>query len=220
MKLLFENWRRYLKEAKWEDYEVPKGKWFDVPLEDIKQAAVDRGGEVNIADELHHLIDTAYKQIGGHINLQSVEDMPEDYTDWTAVDLDDDPDPDALRFSKGHKMAGSGHDGSRAAIDAYISKTANLLKQGGFYGEMSKGIAHVMIKYHNVPFVPSQEDVEKVLGKKVEWMGPHPDGKYPGYDGWYTRSIGGGAQMKILVGSPIGINIAQPAAMAVNKEKL
>ena len=69
-----------------------------------------------------------------------------------------------------------------------------------------------MIKYHNVPFVNNQEDVEKVLGKTVEWTGPHPEGKYPGYDGWYIRKIGGEhADMKILVGRPIGIQgVMQP----------
>jgi len=210
MKLLIENWRKFLSEKKWEDYDVPKDEWFKVPLEDIRQAAMERGGQVNIADELHHLIDNAYKKIGGHLKLQNVEDMPEDYTDWLAVDLDDDPEPDALRFSSGQKMSGSGHDGTRKAIDAYLAKTAALLKEEGFYGEMSKAIAHIMIKYHNVPFVPSHEDVEKVLGKSVEWLGQHPEGKYPGYDGWYERDIGGSQQMKIMVGNPIGIETVQP----------
>jgi len=210
MKLLFESWRKFLKEKKWEDYDVPKDEWFSVPHEDIRQAAMERGGEVNIADELHDLIDTAYKNIGGHLKLQSVEEMPADYTDWIAVDIDDDPEPDATRFSKGPKMSGSGHDGSRAGIDAYLAKTAELLKEEGFYGEMSKAIAHIMIKYHNVPFVPSHEDVEKVLGEPVEWLGPHPEGKYPGYDGWYIRDIAGSSQMKIMVGNPIGIETVQP----------
>ena len=103
MKLLIENWRKFLSEKRWEDYDVPKDEWFKVPLEDIRQAAMERGGEINIADELHHLINTAYKSIGGHLKLQNIGDMPEDYTDWIAVDLDGDPEPDALRFSKGPK---------------------------------------------------------------------------------------------------------------------
>ena len=210
MKLLLENWRKFLNEKKWEDYEVPKDEWFDIPLEDIKQGAIERGGEINIADELYSLIDTAYSKIGGHLKLPNVEALPGKYTDWIAVDLDDDPEPDATRFSKGPKMSGSGHDGTRKGIDAYLAKTAQLLKTQGFYGEMSKGIAHIMIKYHNVPFVPSQEDVEKVLGEPVEWLGPHPDGKYVGYDGWYIREIGGHDEMKIMVGRPIGIEVLQP----------
>ena len=211
MKLLLENWRKYLNEKKWEDYEVPKDEWFDIPLEDIKQGAMERGGEVNIADELYDLIDNAYSKIGGHLNLPNVGALPDKYTDWIAVDIDDDPEPDAARFSKGPKMSGSGHDGSRKAIDAYLAKTAELLRTEGFYGEMSKGIAHIMIKYHNVPYVPNHEDVEKVLGKEVAWIGPHPEGKYPGYDGWYCRQIGASCdEMKIMVGNPIGIETVQP----------
>ena len=210
MKLLLENWRRYLNEKKWEDYEVPKKNWFSVPVEDIKQAAIDSGGDVNIAGELFDLINTAYGPIGGHLKLQKPGDLPGKYTDWIAVDIDDDPEPDAVRFAKGQKMAGSGHDGTRAAIDAYLAKTAELLNQEGFYGEMSKGIAHIMIKYHNVPYVPNHEDVEKVLGKTVEWIGEHPEGKYPGYNGWYCRDINSCREMKIMVGRPIGIKVEQP----------
>jgi len=210
MKLLFENWRKYLNEKKWEDYNVPKDEWFNIPLEDIKQAAMEHGGEINITDELYHLIDTAYKKIGGHLNIPDAASIPGKYTDWTAVDVDADPDPDALRFAKGKKMSGSGHDGSRAGIDAFLAKTAELLKTEGFYGEMSKAMSHIMITDHNVPYVPSHEDIEKVLGKPVEWIGPHPEGKYPGYDGWYTRGIGGSQEMKIMLGNPIGIETIKP----------
>jgi len=211
MKLILENWRKYLNEKKWEDYELPKNQWFNIPLEDIRQSAAEHGGEITIADELHHLIDLAYKKIGGHLRLQEPEDLPYKYTDWIAIDVDGDPDPDAVRFAKGRKMTGGGNDGSRAAIDAYLAKTAELLKQGGFFGEMSKAIAHIMITRHNVPFVASHEEVERVLGKKVEWVGPHPqEGKYPGYDGWYTRGIAGKPEMKILLGSPAGVEVVQP----------
>ena len=60
MKLILENWRQFLNEKKWEDYEVPKNQWFNVPLEDIKQSAAELGGEITIADELHHLIDLKF----------------------------------------------------------------------------------------------------------------------------------------------------------------
>ena len=210
MKLLLENWRNFLNEKKWSDYDAPKGQWFEVPVEDIRQAAMDRGGEINIADEIHQLVDTAYKNIGGHLKLKSVGDLPGKYTDWLVIDIDNDPEPDATKFSKGKKMSGAGHDGTRAAINAYLRKTAEMLYETGFYGELSKGIAHIMIKYHNVPFVTNQADVEKVLGSPVQWLGPHPEGKYPGYDGWYTRDIGGSDQMKIMLGRPAGVEVDKP----------
>jgi len=211
MKLLLENWRKFLTEKQWADYNIPKGEWFEVPLADIKKQAIDNEGEIQIADELYDLIDAAYSKIGGHFDFQSAGDLPHDATNWLAVDLDDDPHPDALRVSKkkppGLKMTVSGHDGNRKAIDAYIAKTAELLLQGGYYGEMSKGIAHMMIKYHNVPYVNNQKDVERVLGKTVEWVGAHPEGKYPSHNGWYVRKIGGEHEdMKILLGLPTGID--------------
>ena len=215
MKLLFENWRKFLNETKWEDYGISKNEWFNVPLEDIRQAAAERGGEINIADELYSLIDTAYAKIDGHFDFKGPGNLPSDHTDWLAIDIDGDPEPDALRVSKGkssgQKTTVAGHDGTRKAIDIYLAKTAELLKEEGFYGEMSKAIAHIMITRHNVPFVPSHEDVERVLGKKVDWTGPHPGGKYPGYDGWYEREISGThLDMKIMLGIPRGIEVKQP----------
>jgi DNA polymerase III epsilon subunit-like protein len=63
--------------------------------------------------------------------------------------------------------------------------------------------------YH-APFVDNKEDVEKTLNKKVRWLGKHPEGKYPGYDGWYSRDIGGHREMKILLGNPPGVESKTP----------
>ena len=180
MKLILENWRRYLNEKRWQHYAVAKGVWGNVPLEDIQ---ISETGEITVADELYRLIDNAYAKIGGHFDFQSASDLPADYTDWLAADLDGDPEPDVLRVSKdgthGQKMAAAGHDGSRHAVDTYLAKTADLLHARGHYGEMSKGIAHIMITRHGVPFVSNKEDVQKVLGKEITWLGKHPEGKYP-----------------------------------------
>ena len=208
MKLLFENWRKYLNEKRWADYGLDKGQWHEIPLEDIKAAADERGGELNLADELYQLIDTAYKSIGGHFKFKSPSDLPSNYPEWLAVDIDADPQPDALRINKdspgGTKLAASGHDGTRPAIDAYLTKTAELLNQPGYYSEMSKAIAHIMITRYKVPFVGDKESVEKALGKPVQWIGSHPDGKYAGYDGWYTREFTGAedSEKKIMLGRP------------------
>ena len=213
MKLLFENWRNYLIEKRWTDYGLDKGQWHKVPVEDIKAAADERGGEINLADELFQLINTAYKSIGGHLKMTSPGDLPAGYPEWLAVDIDADPEPDALRVNKnavaGTKMAAGGHDGGREGINAYLSKTAELLHTKGYYSEMSKAVAHIMITRHNVPFVTNQEDVEQTIDKMVKWLGTHPENKYPGYDGWYIRTIGGKEELKILLGKPIGANIAQ-----------
>ena len=207
MKLLFENWRKFLKEEKWEDFDTNKGEWTNLSARDI-EAAKDPAN-VDITDELLALIDNAYKDIGGNFDFRNPGDIPGDADFWLAVDLDDDPEPDAVRVGKtkpaGLKLSASGNDGSRAAIEAFKQKTSELLNTPGHYGEMSKGVAHVMIKYFQVPFVADPEIVQKVLGpsKPIKWLGPHPEGKYPGYDGWYTRTISGHEdEMKIMLGTP------------------
>ena len=127
---------------------------------------------------------------------------------WLAVDVDGDDTPDALKFAKnkpaGKKMSGGGHDGTTAGKNAYIQKTAETLNSGGYYAEMSKGIAHLMIKYYQVPHVADEEKVKRVLGpsKKIEWLGQHPEGRYPDYNGWYVREISGQRELKIMLGNP------------------
>ena len=203
-----------LNENKWADYDAPKGQWLDIPIEDIASAARDRGGEINLADELYNLINNAYKKIGGHSNIRSASDLPGKYDDWIAIDIDADPEPDALRVSSnkrsGKKMTVAGHDGSRAAINAYLDKTAELLKTDGYYSEMSKSPAHIMITRYRTPFVDNQEDAQAVLGKQINWLGSHPEGKYPDYTGWYSRTIGGGEEVKIILGSPSGVKAVTP----------
>ncbi len=235
MKLIMENWRNYLNEAEvrdkfddeverdnkkrskkarkamgleeevWADYGHDKGKWEEIPTSDMSNDP----DNVDITDELIALINNAYKNIGGNYDFQTADDIPGEADYWTAIDIDDDPEPDAVRVAKskpsGLKMSAAGHDGSRPAIDAYKKKTADMLLTPGTYAEMSKGIAHVMLKYHNVPYVDDPEVVQKTLGasKPIKWLGQHPEGKYPGIDGWYTRTISGHAdELKIMLGSP------------------
>ena len=207
MKLLMENWKKFLKEEKWEDYNYPKKKWAKIDPAEITRAKDPEN--IDLSDELFALIDTAYKAIGGNFDYKSADDIPGSADFWLAVDVDDDPEPDALRIGKskpaGLKLSASGHDGSRGGKDAYIAKTAELLKSPGHYAEMSKGIAHMMLTRYDVPAVTDPEMVQRVLGpsKPIQWLGPHPQGKYPGIDGWYTRALGGSdAEMKIMLGEP------------------
>ena len=67
---------------------------------------------------------------------------------------------------------------------------------------MSKGIGHIMLTYYQVPAVEDEETVRKVLGKEIEWIGPHPEGKYPGINGWYVRTINNNKELKIMLGNP------------------
>ena len=207
--LIMENWRKFINEETWADYGHDKGSWEEIPANDM----VNDPENVDITDELIALIQNAYKNIGGNHQFRQASDIPgtgEHHADyWAAIDIDDDPEPDAVRVAKskpaGLKLSASGHDGKRPSIDAYLAKTADMLHTPGTYAEMSKGIAHIMLKYHNAPYINDPEVVQRTLGasKPINWLGSHPEDKYPGVDGWYTRTIQGHEnELKIMLGSP------------------
>jgi hypothetical protein len=186
-----------------EEFTIPKRKFVALPTNLL-------GKNNDISKDIYDLIDRTYKPIGGHIDFKKQTDLPSDFTFWIGADVDKDPDVDAVRFGKrgpgGLKLAGSGTDGSDAAKQVMINKTAKMLNTKGNYVEASGGMAHVMIKYKKVPFVSDIEDIKKMLpGKDVKYIGEHPNGKYPGYDGWYERTLGGKKHMKIILGKPNGV---------------
>ena len=179
-----------------------KKKWFDVPTSKL-------GKNNDISQDIFDLITKTYASIGGYVDFKSPDDLPADFTNWIINDVDADPDVDIVRFGKkgpgGLKMTGSATDGSPAAKKIVLNKTAKLLNTKGNYGEMSDAMAHVMITRHSAPFVGDEKKVRKLLpGKDIEWVGEHPSGKYPGYNGWYYRKLTGvaGRKLKIMLGSP------------------
>lgn len=207
MKSYYDKWRNFLKEEKWSDFEHPKDQWVDMSPTDIVNARDPVN--IDLSDELFQLIDNAYRSIGGNYEFKTPADIPGQSDYWIATDIDQDPEPDVVRVGKtkdsGVKLSASGHDGTANAKDAYIAKTAELLKQPGHYAEMSKAIAHIMITRYGAPYVEDPEKVQQVLGadKPIRWIGPHPEGKYEGYNGWYARTIKGHeGEMKIMLGNP------------------
>jgi len=197
-------WDRYrcsvLEDA--QTFKGKHGKWVELSKSDLNNNKV-------LAQELFDLVDLAYKPIGGHVNITSPSDIVNNASFWVAADIDSDPEADVVKLAKkkpyGLKSVGMGHDGAKASKDFVIAKSGVSLKTKGFYAEMSGAIAHVLLKYHGAPSVNNHADVEKVLGKTVEWIGAHPDGKYPKHPGWYRRKIAGKSHMKILLGSPFGV---------------
>jgi len=231
MKLILESWRKFMKEEKvdprmkkhldkhpymepdglqekkWEDFDIDKGKWRELSPSEIESSRDPVN--VDVAEELFALIDNAYKDIGGNYDYKTPADLPGDADYWAAIDIDGDPEPDALKVGKtkafGLKSTAAGHDGSRAAIEAYKNKTGALMNTPGNYSEMSKAIAHIMLTRYDAPYVSDPEVVQAVLGpsKPIQWLGAHPEGKYPGVDGWYTRTIKNKpGELKIMLGMP------------------
>ena len=182
------------------DHNVKKNQWTRFSLDKLRK-------DPELAEEFFTLIKEAYKGIGGHAKIKSPLDLLNEASIFDTIDLDGDPEPDAVNLANrkraGEKGTASGQDGSSDAKKAVLDRKAKQLNMLGMFGEVSGALAHVLLTRYKVPVVTREEDVRKTLeGKDIQWVGPHPDGKYPGADGWYTRRIGGTTHMKIMLGRP------------------
>lgn len=165
----------------------PKGKWIRAKDDNLKQ----------FKDELFKMIQQTYAPIGGNPKFKSAADINTSDADyWEFIDIDDDPDPDAVSAAKtkraGRKYVMGANDGQKASKVAYIKSRIQSLKKPGHYVEVSHKIADILLSA-GVPTVDSKEDVEKALGKPIDkWVG----------NGKYIRTIGGKKFEKIMLGRP------------------
>jgi hypothetical protein len=161
-----------------------------------------------LANEFFALISTAYEEIGGHAKIKSPGDVFADpnWNFWEGVDIHGDENFDIILFGQktkyGIKFSGVGHDGTSQAKREYIARQSDDLHKPGFYAEFSGKIASILIGKYNCPIINSQEEVERVLGKPVTWVGENPSDKSAPGNSWYIRNIGGHDHAKIMLGKP------------------
>ena len=170
------------------EIDIPKNKWVTIPASELK----------NYDDEIFKLISTAYAPIGGHPNYKSPDNVAgsESDAEYEAIDLDDDPEIDAISVAKnkpaGKKFVATGHDNTKSSRSKVVNHKADQLKSGGYYVEVSGKIKDIF-KAKGVEPVNDEELVRKVLkGKEIEWLG----------NGEYKRTIGGKLFTKALMGKP------------------
>jgi hypothetical protein len=179
----------YLKNNPLLQEELPKGQWVDLSSDE----------KVEYAKDIFDLINTAYAPIGGNLNYKSEADVlgSEADTDYEVVNIDDDPEPDALISYKdkesGKKLTAMGHDGSSQAKSKSLNRMADLLKKPGYYLEVSGKLQDILLA-KGAPVVKDKNVIQKVLkGKKLEFN----------EDGTYKRTIGGEEHTKTLLGKPL-----------------
>lgn len=167
---------------------LTKGEWKPIPSSELK----------DYEDDIFKLISTAYAPVGGHPNYKSPSDVTgkESSSEYEVINLDDDPDIDAVSVSKdkpaGKKFVATGHDGSTQAKSKVINHKAELLKRPGHYVEVSGKIKDIFLAKGVSP-ITDEETVRKILfDKEIEWLG----------DGEYRRKIGGQPHVKMLLGKP------------------
>jgi hypothetical protein len=194
----------WLTETQFADLRPKTGQWQKIPTSLLTKAQHEPSP--NIDTELFDLLSASYAYIGGYPDFQKASDIPANHTVWYGLDVDGDKDPDAIKFGKdtshGLKWTGFASDGSVAAKRAFLDNFQKLLWTPGNYCEVSFALMHVLLTRYHVPYVHTQEEVERVLGKPVTWYGRNPDNKYPGYDGFYTRDLFGQRHTKIMLGQP------------------
>ena len=166
------------------EIDIPKNIWFPLQLDELK----------DVEDDILDLIQNAYGPIGGHPNYKTVGDLAG--SDYTIVDLDDDPDIDAVTVTKqragGTKHVGMGHDGTSPSKRASISQTIRDLDKQGVYIEASGKMADILTK-SNVTQVTDEDTIRKALkGKSIEMYD----------DGSYDRVLGGKKYRKLMFGKP------------------
>jgi len=173
--------------------ELQKGIWLKPDKKELEK----------FKQEIFDLIHRTYKDIGGHPNIKSANDITSaDISYWELINIDSDPYPDAVSGAKkkppGNKFVVGATDGSTEAKKSYLYSRINALKSGGNYVEVSHKIADILVA-RGVPVINNERDVEKVLKKDITWIG-----KLRGKrgDGWYSRKIGGKTYDKILLGTP------------------
>jgi hypothetical protein len=191
-----------------EEVPLPNRKFVKIPTNLL-------GQNNDITKDIFDMIDKTYRNIGGYPDFRKATDLPDNHTDWYAADVDKDPDADITTFGKAKagnfKLTGAASDGSEPAKAFLINKLGKLMNTSGNYAEASDALAHVLITRKQVPFVGDEESIQKLLpGKRFTFLGKHPTGKYPGYDGWYERDIAGKKLLKIILGNPKGVQVKKP----------
>lgn len=144
---------------------------------------IDTKEILKISDNVIDLIKIAYKNTSYGSFVNSEEDMLRS-TDWYAIDVDSDPDADAVVFGRktkfGLKIQGIGHDGDKTSKKIVLDKLYSLLNREGFWIEASDKIEYLL--YKNI--VPYIEDVEK-----IKLLFPDSDIYMDNQKGRYTRTL-------------------------------
>lgn len=160
-----------------------KGDWVDLEKQPVKSKVK---ADLPTRENLFDLVNSAYINAlkAPHVGITGPEDVlgPE-YDYWEAIDIDENPDADAVLFGKtkfGIKLAGIGHNGEKLSKQVLLRYQVNLLNKDGYWVEASPPISDIM-KAKGAPIFTDKEKIQKLFpnSKFTQWFD----------DGSYTRTI-------------------------------
>lgn len=156
-----------------------KGDWLDLEKNPIKKKVeMDFPTRKNIFD----LVDYAYRSALGepHVGVKTPDDViGKEYDYWEAIDINNDPDADAVLFGKskfGVKISGIGHNGEKLAKSEAIKFIVNQLHKNGYWVEASSPIADIL-KAKGAPILKDKEKI-KMIFPNSEFTRWYDDGSY------------------------------------------
>ena len=200
MKLLMENWRKYLNEQN--SKLGSKNQYVDVDSKSQLGSKVE--------DDVVELVKTAYQKIGGFPSLETTSGLKNSMTNYYLMDFDDDPEPDVgmLYYDAGDNKKASAvvHDGSKEARKIAPATMKNLLSKPGYWVEVSDAPAHILINKMGMKPITDPELVKYIVnfgGKRdteLEWLGDTDTNKIGG-SGWDKRKNKNGTIIKTIIGN-------------------
>jgi hypothetical protein len=182
-----------------------------------KLAPSEKGHAVNIPTNKHKakevapdvadMVNSTYASMGGYPGADSPDGVLNRFTDFFLADVDDDPEPDAgilyTNWGGSKKASAFVTDGGTEAKSKLRDMMKDFLSRPGSWTEVSGAPANILVSKMNMPTVDDEAVARKLLSqiKDLRWHGKHPAG-IPYGNGWYTRSIAGKDETKIIVGKP------------------
>ena len=167
MKLLLENWRKYLNEE-----DLPPGEWVEIDLATLEPEKLER---------VWTMYSNTYLNMGMDLSASGASGLMK-YKGVFLIDVDTPPDgiSDAFILYKetdfGNKIALLGTcqvedcKAKRDAARTLVKKMFELLKGGGYFVEAGMKIEEIL-KKSDVPYVCDEEAIRAFTGEKfVEFL--------------------------------------------------
>jgi hypothetical protein len=161
--------------------------------------------------ELFALINSAYGEVGGHMNVSSPGAL-DNYEYWffNNPSMDKDGKIRSAAFASttrngSVKVSVFASDGSPAGKGFMMKFIKDILSRKNWWAELPDQAAAFFIS-RGVPVVSDQEAVLMLLGRRVfnsnfDWHGHHPTKKnFPG-EGWYSKDYAGNQSVRTILGS-------------------
>jgi len=167
---------KYILTEKFNDilHQIGKDKndWADISNEPAKGLVKK---DIEAKQNIFDLIDGAYRTELNepHVGIQSPNDILSfKYDYWEAIDIDENPDAEAVLFGKkqhGIKLSGLGHNGEKLSKKTLLNKQLELLKKPGYWVESSGKAAQVKI-ISGAPIFKDKEKIQKLFPEsKFQW---------------------------------------------------